>query len=134
MTGDKTTWCKCCGNIWHQIKTLKKGDLVECIWLDSCLFRQAKCLTRGVYRTEKKTVGYFHSVKDDEYNILISEMTDGETYLEGNSLLIRGIIGLHVRVPADRTGYHVKTPKKHVRLPSTEPIKIIQTTEKVILK
>ncbi|MBS7622858.1 hypothetical protein KEJ39_04185 [Candidatus Bathyarchaeota archaeon] len=134
MTGYKILWCSRCSTIRHQIRNLKKGDLIECIWLDSCLFRQAKHLTRTVYRTEKKTVGYFHSIKDNEYLILISETTDGETYLEGNSLLIRGIVELHVRVPANKTGYRVKTSKKHARPFAVEPIKITQTTEKVILK
>jgi len=129
----KIPWCEPCNRVWAKLKRLKKGDLVECVWLDSCLFRHARHLTKSVYRTEKKTVGYFHSVKDEEYLILISEMTDGETYLEGNSLLIRGIIELNVRVPVTEAGRHVKLPKKHLRNLSLEPIKIIQTTEKVVI-
>ncbi|MEM2983147.1 MAG: hypothetical protein QXH17_08300 [Candidatus Bathyarchaeia archaeon] len=132
MICEKPPACEDCSRIWVKLRKLRRGDLVECLWLDSCLFRRVRYLTRSVYRTEKKTVGYFHSIKEDEYLILINELTDGETYLEGNSLLIRGIIELTVRVPASKSGYH-KTPKKTVKNNQTQTIKIIQTIEKVAL-
>ncbi|MGQ9543697.1 MAG: hypothetical protein ACUVTM_06415 [Candidatus Bathyarchaeia archaeon] len=125
-------WCEGCNKIWRQLEKLRRGDLIECLWLDSCLFRRVRYLTRGVYRTEKKTVGYFHSIKDDEYLILVNELTDGGAFLEGNSLLIRGIVEIHVRVPAAKMNPPAKMPRKSVKnSPHIQTIKIIQSTEKV---
>ena len=67
------------------ILKLKKGCLIEVLWIDACITQNVRAFTNKTFATYKKSVGRFVSIIKDhryhEHHVIISnEITDEEIH------------------------------------------------------
>ncbi|MGB9660221.1 MAG: hypothetical protein ACPLY9_06910 [Nitrososphaerales archaeon] len=90
-------------SVQDKLSELKKGCLIEVLWIDACITQNVRNFTNKTFATYKKSVGRFVSIaKDHRYHephlIISNEITDEEIhditsypFRDNNEILVEGV-------------------------------------------